>query len=127
GIEREERRSHHDRVALAHGEGLYPPGFVGAHEDEVGLDPALELCRGGPHVRVDIEREGSAHGCDEAEREQPGLGSGQGQLHVAPFRLPPVSTSRCASRKPVTSSGSMPENRPSQRTATRSGATTSCG
>jgi hypothetical protein len=42
GVDSEQRRAGLRLVALAHRQRLHPAGLVRAHEDEIGLDPALE-------------------------------------------------------------------------------------
>ena len=124
GVEREQRRAYRDRIALAHGQRLHAPRLVGAHEDEVGLDPAFELALRRSVADIGVGGEGDA--CrhrDRGKRKEAHLGG----FHGAPFRILPVSTSRCASRRPRTSRGSMLAKSPSQRTATSSGATMSWG
>ena len=46
GIEREQRRAFLDAIALAHHHGFDPALLVGADEDQIGLDPALEFVLG---------------------------------------------------------------------------------
>src|SRR5262245_1967607 len=64
GIEREERRSHGDRVALAHEQRLHTSRLVGAHENKVGLDPTFKAARRCPLTKIEI----SANGDTEPDR-----------------------------------------------------------
>src|SRR5262245_43924068 len=124
GIEREQGRANGDRIALAHRQRLHASRLVGAHENEVGLDPTFERAHRHPVAEVDVGGSGNAdrrHSRESEEDLRPG------GPHDASFPVVPVRTWRCARSKAPTSSGSIWANSPSQSTATSNGATMSWG
>src|SRR5262245_15341760 len=123
GIEGKQRRADVDPVALAHGQGFQPTRFLGADEDELGLDPALKFQLRPLAAPVLKGGEGEADHGEARHGKQALVLHGHGTL----FPVPAVSRSQCAASSPVTSSGSILENRPSQMTAKSKGATISWG
>src|SRR5262249_22783048 len=124
GVEREQGRSHGDRIALAHRERLHASRLVGADEDEVGLDPTFESALRCLIADVQVGGGGDAQ-C--RRHGKPGEDLRLGGSHGATFPGLPVSTWRCARSKASTSRGSVLAKSPSQTTATSSGATMSWG
>ncbi len=83
GSTREQRRALLDRVALAHRQRLDAAVLVGADEDQVGLDPALEAGRRG------LSRAGGAAPAQRTERWQT-------EARSCRTFLRPNSISKCA-------------------------------
>ena len=74
GIEREERRAGCHRIAFAHGKRLDAARLVGADEDEIGLDPALELELGRVPAQIGVGGDGEADRRHGAHGENACLG-----------------------------------------------------
>lgn len=113
-IDGEQWRAGLDLVALAGAQGLDAADFVGADEDEVGLDPALVAWR----RRIGAAGQPGDQRHHEAEREGTRRRR-HGTFPVAKIR------SRCARISAATSSGAKRSNSPLQTTAIRPGAMTS--
>src|SRR5262249_39109521 len=114
GVEGEQRRAHHNLIALAHRERLDAAGLVRSDKDQIGFDPALIRGRGavlaaGKHG----QGEKRSRNC-KATRDHDAF-------------LSPNSMSMWACKISRTSILSKRPNRPFHISATMAGAARSCG
>src|SRR5207247_2733591 len=127
-IEPKQRHADRDLVAFTHGERLDPPGLIGADEDEIGLDPALE--RGLLAVVATREYEGRGERAGTGDATCRHVAVLMSRFSCRGSHVAVLLPNRISIWAPIssrTSSGAKRSNRELHTMATSAGAIMSCG